>query len=410
MKNLMRDGWLTSPLGDLARIYSGGTPSRSVPAFWGGEIPWVTTTEIDGGVINSARERITEEGLKASAARVAQPGTLLLAMYGQGKTRGKAAMLGIAAAMNQACAAIEVGSRIDPRYLLHYLNATYEEIRSMSNAGSQENLSGEIVRKIPVWFPPLPEQRTVVRALDDVSSSEDALERIVAKKRAIKQGMMQQLLTGQTRLPGFDDPWVDVKVGDVLEFKNGLNKGSDFFGAGTPIVNFMDVMNGPIIRSIDVTGRVTLTKDEIKRFSARQGDVFFTRTSETVEEVGTAAVLVDDIPYACFSGFILRGRPTSCGVDSRFLARVFQLDIVRAQVASSATYTTRALTNGRSLGEVAISLPSVDEQRAIALVLADVDAEIAELRARLAKTRAIKNGMMQQLLTGRISLLAGVAS
>ena len=148
----------------------------------------------------------------------------------------------------------------------------------------------------------------------------------------------------------------------------------------------------------------------ILTFSAKRGDLFFTRTSETVDEVGTAAVLVDDVPDACFSGFILRGRPRSRDVDSEFLARVFQVSAVRAQITSSATYTTRALTNGRSLGTVVIALPPLNEQRAIATVLGDVDSALVALRSRLVKARAVKAGMMQQLLTARTRLTVESAS
>ncbi len=163
----------------------------------------------------------------------------------------------------------------------------------------------------------------------------------------------------------------------------------------------MDVMNGPIINAEDVDGRVTLVADEIRRFSARRGDLFFTRTSETVGEVGTAATLVDDICDATFSGFILRGRPKTTELDSRFMAHLFQLDVVRQQIMSSATYTTRALTNGRSLSSILVRLPDAEEQCAIADLVADVDGEIAVLRRRHEKACALKQGMMQELLTGR---------
>ena len=396
--------WTVEPLGDLAHVYSGGTPSRAVPAYWGGNIPWITTTDIDGGYIESARQTITDAGANASAARIARPSTLLLAMYGQGKTRGKVAMLGISAAMNQACAAVEAGSRLDPHFLLHYLSLRYEAIRSMSNAGSQENLSGELIRRIPIAVPPVEEQRKIADVIGDSDVAVSALRQMIAKKRAIKRGMMQQLLTGKIRLPGFVTAWTQIELGELLEFRNGLNKGSKYFGSGTPIVNFMDVMNAPIITSEDVGGRVTLTTDEIKRFSAKRGDLFFTRTSETVGEVGTAATLVDGVPDAAFSGFLLRGRPRRAEIDSRFIAYLFQLDAVRQQVSASATYTTRALTNGRSLGRVVIRLPDGAEQRAIADVIDDVDLESYALYRRLDKARMIKQGMMQELLTGRTRL------
>ena len=206
------------PLGDLARVYSGGTPLRSVSAYWNGSIPWVTTTEIAFGIIRSTRQTISDAGLESSAAKIAPPGTVLVAMYGQGKTRGKSAILGIPAAMNQACAAVEVRNDLSAKYLLHYLAAHYESIRALSNSGGQENLSGDIVKKIPIAFPGREEQDRIATVLDDADSLIVGLERLIAKKQAIKQGVMQQLLTGKTRLAGFTGPWRDVLLGDHVSY------------------------------------------------------------------------------------------------------------------------------------------------------------------------------------------------
>jgi type I restriction enzyme, S subunit len=295
---------------------------------------------------------------------------------------------------------------IDPVYLAYFFrsSAGRELIAALAQGATRYNIATSKFLDVELDLPPLKRQGQIVESLRDVEEQIAALERIFTKKQAIRQGVMLQLLTGRIRLPGFDSAWVEVELGDLLGFKNGLNKGSKYFGLGTPIVNFMDVMKGSIITSEDVIGRVTLTRDEIKRFSAKRGDLFFTRTSETVEEVGTAATLVDDIPNATFSGFILRGRPKAPNIDSRFVAYLFQLDTIRQQVRASATYTTRALTNGRSLGRVFIRLPEDAEQRAIANVIEDADREIALLRGRVDKARNVKQGMMQELLTGRTRL------
>lgn len=257
---------------------------------------------------------------------------------------------------------------------------------------------------LPIPAIPRAEQQEIASALLDADRLIAAIERAITKKCDIKQGMMQELLTGKTRLPGFNEPWKPELIADLLDFKNGLNKASQYFGHGTPIVNFMDVMRSPVITVDRVKGLVSLSRDEISRFSARRGDMFFTRTSETVEEVGTAATLVDDIPDAVFSGFILRGRPRSPLTNTVFLAHQFQLSSVRKQVVATASYTTRALTNGGSLGRVELLVPNRDEQAEIVSVLADADAEIAALKRRLEAARAVKTGMMQELLTGRTRL------
>ena len=120
--------WQVKRIGELALVGSGGTPSRKNPAYWGGSIPWVTTSQIDFGSIESADQFISELGLENSAAKLLPKGTLLLALYGQGKTRGKVAVLGIEAATNQACASISLSSNVSRDYVLHFLVSRYEAL------------------------------------------------------------------------------------------------------------------------------------------------------------------------------------------------------------------------------------------------------------------------------------------
>lgn len=203
----------------------------------------------------------------------------------------------------------------------------------------------------------------------------------------------------QKKLPS---GWTLTPVGDLVKFKNGLNKGKAYFGYGTPIVNYMDVFRHAGLRRTDVHGLVDVTNAEKQAFSARKGDILFTRTSETPEEVGISTVLLEDIEDAVFSGFVLRGRPVNDRLNPEFAQYCFNSRFVRGQIVSSATYTTRALTNGRILSNVKLPLPDdPDEQQAIAAALSDVDEVVAGLERVIAKKRLIKQGAMQDLLTAR---------
>ena len=196
--------------------------------------------------------------------------------------------------------------------------------------------------------------------------------------------------------------WTLTPVAGLLKFKNGLNKGKAYFGYGTPIVNYMDVFRHAGLRRADVHGLVDVTNAEKQAFSARKGDVLFTRTSETPEEVGISTVLLEDIEDAVFSGFVLRGRPVNDRLTPEFAQYCFDSRFVRGQIVSSATYTTRALTNGRILSNVKLPLPDdPDEQKAIAAALSDADGVMAGLERVIAKKRLIKQGAMQDLLSAR---------
>lgn len=395
MNSPLPSGWELSPLSELARVYSGGTPSRNVPAYWGGAIPWVTTAEIDSGYITSTRETITDAGLRASAARIAPPGTLLLAMYGQGKTRGKSALLGIAAAMNQACAAIEVSSKVDPRYLLYYLSWQYDAIRSMSNAGSQDNLSGQIVRKIQIVLPTMPEQYVVAGALDDASNQIKLLERLIAKKQAVKQGMMQQLLTGKMRLSGFSGQWQSRKLEDLLAPR------VERYTANEPLEVLSCTKNQGFVRSLDYFKNQVFSRNLSGYRVIRRGDIGY--PANHIEE-GSIGVQ-ETYEAALVSPIYVVMRPIG-GVDTYFIQRQLKLDYFRQEFArvTNASVNRRGSLRWSQFSQIEVRIPDYDEQRAISRCLRDSEKELNALRCRLEKARAVKQGMMQQLLTGRTRL------
>ncbi len=198
----------------------------------------------------------------------------------------------------------------------------------------------------------------------------------------------------------FPKDWLSFTLGDLLTFKNGLNKESKYFGYGTPIINYMDVFNNNSLFNKDIEGKVFLNSQEKKNFSAKNGDVFFTRTSETQEEIGSAAVLLEDIEDCVFSGFVLRGRPYTNLVDKHYFQYCLTPEYVRSQIFSMSSYTTRALTNGTSLAKVNLVVPPThNEQKAIAQVLSDTNSLIQALEKKIAKKKLIKKGVMQKLLT-----------
>lgn len=196
-------------------------------------------------------------------------------------------------------------------------------------------------------------------------------------------------------------PWDTATIGDFLDFKNGLNKGKEFFGYGTPIVNYTDVYKKRGLKKNDVRGKVSLTRDEIHRFDARKNDVFFTRTSETPEEVGMSSVLLDDIDDCVFSGFVLRGRPKNDMFVPEYCKYCFTTEAVRSAIIMGCTYTTRALTNGKQLSSIEIVVPPKPEQEAIAQSLTEIDDLISSLEKLIAKKNSVRQGAMQELLTGK---------
>lgn len=201
------DDLVVERIGDRHAVSSGGTPSRSVPDYWdGGTIPWVKTTEVDYSVITETSEHITQRGLDESAAKILPAGTVVLAMYGQGVTRGKVAVLGIEAATNQACAAIQAtDDALDSRYLYQYLAFQYEELRRLAHGGQQQNLNLDIVRDFPIAYPESREAQvrvaTVLEGLDRKVSLHAGRLRAL---EVLFTTLLTQLMSGEIRVVDLD--------------------------------------------------------------------------------------------------------------------------------------------------------------------------------------------------------------
>jgi type I restriction enzyme S subunit len=157
--------WKTGCIGYYAQISSGATPDRNNPAYWNGDIPWVKTGEVKYEEIFESEEHISEDALCNSSVKLSPPGTVLMAMYGQGVTRGRVALLGVPATYNQACAAITPSAELLNHYLIYFFMGAYHAIRDGGNETSQMNLNAEIVGKFKVTIPPLNEQHQIVTHL-----------------------------------------------------------------------------------------------------------------------------------------------------------------------------------------------------------------------------------------------------
>ena len=203
----MPESWVIEPINEHFSVVSGGTPSRRTPSFWtGGTIPWVKTTEVNYGVIRDTEECITQAGLDQSAAKLLPPETLLLAMYGQGVTRGKVAILGITASCNQACAAINPDDDVvDIKYLYYFLSFCYEEIRRLAHGGQQQNLNLEIVRALPVAYPGIRgKQHEIIAILDAIDRKIDLHHRKRAALDDLFKALLHKLMIGEINVSDLD--------------------------------------------------------------------------------------------------------------------------------------------------------------------------------------------------------------
>lgn len=270
------------------------------------------------------------------------------------------------------------------------------------------NLGLATIRQAQIPLPPTEaEQRAIAAALSDVDTLLSGLERLLAKKRDLKQAAMQQLLTGQTRLPGFSGEWEVKRLGDVGDISGaGVDKKIRPNETPVRLLNYMDVYKKDFLKSDDFWHEVSARPDQARRCSVQRGDVFFTPTSEVRDDIGHSAVAIEDIPDVVYSYHVVRLRLFE-NWDVRFRAYVFKTKDFMDQASTQCEGSgTRYVINLPKFRSMKVRFPvDVKEQTAIAAVLFDMDAELSALIARRDKTGALKLAMMQELLTGKTRLV-----
>jgi len=263
-------------------------------------------------------------------------------------------------------------------------------------------LNHGVLNRLLLKLPPLPEQRAIAAALSDVDALIAALDALVVKKRDIKQAAMQQLLTGKTRLPGFRGQWEVKRLGEYGDFKGGNGFALKYQGKATgefPFFKVSDMNNeGNAMFMLNsnhwVSGKVR----------SLLGATAFPQNSIVFAKIGAAIFLERKkmlVRSSCIDNNMMAFVFTRTDVDPAF----FYYRFLTIELGKLVSATALPSLNGRDIAALKFGFPPLAEQSAIAAVLSDIDAELAALEARRDKTRELKQGMMQELLTGRIRLV-----
>jgi len=373
-----------------------------------GKYNWVKTGDLNNSEIWRTEELVTKFALDETSLRLFPIGTVLVAMYGGFNQIGRTGLLKVPATVNQAITAIQPKENLlSSEFLLNYLNFKVEYWKRVAGSSRKDpNITANDIRAFLVVLPPLEEQRAIAAALSEIDGQIAALDELITKKRDLKQGAMQELLTGKRRLPGFSGEWVLKTLGEIGTTYSGLtgkNK-RDFELGGTPYITFLNVINNPVT-DVNDFGSVHIKLGENQN-RALKGDLFFNGSSETPEEVGMSSVLQQDVPELTLNSFCFGFRLNrELQTDGLFLVYFFRSQLGRKLLYSLAQGATRYNLSKINFLKLEIPYPTPEEQTAIAAVLSEMDTEIETLEAERDKTRALKQGMMHELLTGNTRLL-----
>ena len=189
-------GFTKQPLSEVAEITTGSTPGRGSDGYYGGNIPWIKTTEVTGGEIHDTEEKLTESGLKAIRGKLHPINSIVVAMYGQGQTRGRCALLRIEASCNQACGVVRPSEEFVPWFMFTQLLLAYERLRALGRGGNQENLNLQLLGSFEVLLPPLPLQQTFATRIASIEALKTTHRRALAALDALFASLQQRAFTG----------------------------------------------------------------------------------------------------------------------------------------------------------------------------------------------------------------------
>lgn len=376
--------WILCTFQDVLTTFSSGaTPYRGIPEYYKGNVRWISSGELNHNKIFDTVEHISQQAVRNTNLRVHQPGTFLMAITGleaEG-TRGRCAFIGAPATTNQSCLAINGTERMCTEYLFWFYRMWGQYLAFKYCQGTkQQSYTASIVRNLPIYGPKdIAEQQAIAEALSDIDGLIAALDKKIAKKRLIKQGAMQQLLTGKKRLPGFTDPWVETKLGEILDYEQPqpyLVVSTDYVDSGIPVL--------------------TAGKSLILGYTTEQFGVYNKLPVIIFDDFTTDSKYIS-YPFKVKSSAMKMLSLKNNDYDLRLVYELMQ------QIDFPLKDHQRYWISEYS--QLTISIPKDrEEQTAIATILTDMDEEIADLEAQRDKYRLLKSGMMQKLLTGQIRL------
>ena len=388
---LIPDDWVLCTFKDVLTTFSSGaTPYRGIPEYYNGNIRWISSGELNYNVIYDTIEHISANAVRNTNLHILNPSTFLMAITGleaEG-TRGKCAFVGAPATTNQSCLAINGTDRMCVEYLFWFYRMWGDYLAFKYCQGTkQQSYTAEIVKKLPIYCPiTIKEQNKIAEALSDVDALITALDKKIAKKRLIKQGAMQQLLTGKKRLPNFSEKWVSKKLGEISRIKTGKRNGDEQVKNG----KYPFFVRSNVVARIDsysFDGEAILVPGE-----GGIGAIFHYVNGKF--DYHQRVYKISDFADAIYGKYVYYYMQRYFGEYALSLSVKATVDSLRLP----------------TFEEFSIALPNnIEEQQAIATILSDMDKEIADLEARRNKYKLIKSGMMQKLLTGQIRLVKPLA-
>ena len=372
---------------------------RNDPQFYNGDYPFVQTNDVvnSKGKITNYSQTLNEKGLKVS--KLFPQGTILMTI---------AANIGFTGILTRdmTCPDSLVGIQCKKGLFNEFLNFYFifnqKRIDYLAEEAAQKNINLSTLNSFHIPLPPLKEQEKIAEILTTWDEAITKQIELLEAKELLKIALMQKLLSGEVRFGGFTDEWEEVRLGEIGEFKtSSIDKIINENESLVNLINYMDVYRNKHIDKNFRCSKTSLKEEQYEKVNLKKGDILFTPSSETPDDIGHSAVIIEDLPNTVYSYHLVRFRPKK-SIDLKFSGYVFNnIDILK-EFAKRANGSTRFTLSIKDFNETKAKLPSLLEQHKIAEVLSLVDDEINLLKNELEELKLQKKALMQKLLTGEV--------
>jgi type I restriction enzyme, S subunit len=412
-KRIQRD-WKWFKLGEICETTSGGTPSRRHPKYYEGNILWVKSGELDKGIITDTEEKISEEAIKNSSAKLFPKGTLLIALYGA--TIGKLAFLGIDAATNQAICGIYKNDKINSWFLYYFLLFKRPALIDKGTGGAQPNISQTILKNLDIPLPPKASQISIVSKIEELFSELDkgienlrlAQQQLKTYRQSVLKWAFEGRLTNENVREGeLPKGWNEVQLKDICNIIGGVTKGKDYKGKKTihlPYLRVANVQDGYLdlkeIKTIEV-----LPSDK-EKYKLNLGDILYTEGGDK-DKLGRGTIWRNEIDECIHQNHIFRARPHTNEIDSKYIAYYSQTKVAKNYFFKHGKQTTNlASINLTILSNLPIPLCSFKEQNYVVQKIENrlsISEKLeASINNSLQKANILRQCVLKQAFEGRM--------
>ena len=392
----------TYKLGEICETTSGGTPNRKNDAYYGGIIPWVKSGELGKGVIYDTEEKITEKAVKESSAKVFPEGTLLIALYGA--TIGKLGFLGVPAATNQAVCGIFANEKIDLQFLSYYLFHKRNDLIAQGTGGAQPNISQTILKNLPIPLPPLPTQQAIVARIETLFAELDkAVQHLRTAQQQLKtyrQAVLNHWLNND------DGKWETVKLGEVVDVRDGTHDTPKYVQTGIPFVTQKNITEA----GISFTNVQYITEQDHLKFHERsnvaRNDILIAMIGANR---GNATIVNTDVVFSIKNVGLLKYTPDK--FNNRFLLYYLRSQTAVNYIKKESKGGAQEFIGLKELRSFPVFCPSLTEQQRI---VKEIESRLSQATASetyienaLQQAEALRQSILKKAFSGELVVSTG---